>query len=39
MTDRGLSVLQLLALGFLIGCTVAPNLKTFAGQFFATADA
>ena len=26
---------QLLALAFLIGCTFAPNLKTFAGQYFA----
>jgi hypothetical protein len=26
---------QLLALGFLIGCTFAPNLKTFAGLCFA----
>ena len=25
---------QLLALSFLIGCTFAPNLKTFAGQYF-----
>ena len=23
---------QVLALGFLVGCTFAPNLKTFAGQ-------
>ena len=26
-------VVQLLALGFLVGCAVAPNLKTFTGQF------
>jgi hypothetical protein len=26
---------QLLALAFLIGCTFAPNLKIFAGQYFA----
>jgi hypothetical protein len=25
---------QFLALGFLVGCTFAPNLKTFAGQYF-----
>jgi hypothetical protein len=24
---------QLLALGFLVGCTFAPNLKTFAGRY------
>jgi hypothetical protein len=25
---------QLIALGFLIGCTFAPNLKTFAGWYY-----
>ena len=29
-----LLAVQVLALGFLVGCTFAPNLKTFTGQHF-----
>ena len=28
-----LTAMQVLALGFLIGCALAPNLKTFTGQY------
>ena len=35
MPDLHVSFVQVLGLGFLVGCTFAPNLKTFAGQLFA----
>ncbi len=35
MPDIHVSFVQVLGLGFLVGCTFAPNLKTFAGQSFA----
>jgi hypothetical protein len=33
-SDLPLLSVQVLGLGFLVGCTLAPNLKTFAGQQF-----
>ena len=32
MPDLHQPLIQVLGLGFLVGCTFAPNLKTFAGQ-------
>jgi hypothetical protein len=33
MTNPTFTAEQLLALAFLVGCTFAPNLKTFAGRY------
>ena len=32
MSRRFANAFQVLALGFMVGCTFAPNLKTFAGE-------